>query len=110
MVLHESNNVVVRLGDVVLKVGSHPDRIQREIDVAIHAGRAGGPVMGPLAGPIQSLSFAVSAWPYLASDPRPADDRAAGQALAALHRSLADAPVALPRAGRAARGGPRPAR
>ena len=99
MVLHESNNVVVRLGDVVLKVGSHPDRIQREIDVAIHAGRAGGPVMGPLAGPIQSRSFAVSAWPYLASDPRPADDRAAGQVLAALHRSLAGAPVALPALG-----------
>lgn len=97
--LHQSNNVVVRVGGVVLKVGTQADRIRREVDVAFHAGRSGGPALEPLAAPILSGPFAVSSWPYLASDPRPAGDVAAGKALVALQRSLADIPVTLPALG-----------
>ena len=84
---------------MVLKVGTELARIGREVEVALHARRAEGPVLEPLAGPIQSGRFAVSAWPYRAADPRPVDDEAAATALAALHLSLAETPVHLPTLG-----------
>ncbi len=95
-VLHQSNNVLVRIGDVAFKVGVHRERIRREVDLARHASDAGGPVLRPLADPIQSGSFVVSPWPYVQSDPTPANEEAA-RALAALHHSLAKTPHALPR-------------
>lgn len=96
-VLHRSNNVVVRAGDVVLKIGGDIGSIQREAAIAAHAASNHGPVIPPLHDPMTIGDFAVSAWPYRQPDADPGDDTHAARALAALHHSLADLPEPLPR-------------
>lgn len=96
-VLHRSNNVVVRINDVVLKVGTDHVRIRREVEVARDAARAGGPVLTPYADALEVGRFVVSAWPYLRADSTAAGDEAAARALRELHRALAHTGVSLPR-------------
>ncbi len=96
-VLHRSNNVVVRINDVVLKVGADHVRIRREVQVARDAARAGGPVLTPYADALEAGRFVVSSWPYLRADSSATDDEAAGRALRELHRALANTRVPLPR-------------
>jgi hypothetical protein len=96
-VLHRSNNVVVRINDVVLKVGTDHVRIRREVEVARDAARAGGPVLTPYVDALEVGQFAVSAWPYLWADSTAAGDEAAARALRELHRALAQTGVSLPR-------------
>lgn len=97
MVLHRSNNVVVRINDVVLKVGTDHVRIRREVEVSRDAARAGGPVLTPHADPLEVGRFVVSSWPYLRADSTAPDDGAAARALRELHRALAQTTVSLPR-------------
>lgn len=96
VILHRSNNVVVRIGDAVLKVGSNGQRLRREVVLARHAIARAGPVVAPLGEPVEIGRFVVSAWPYRAPDRIPASDRLAAQVLAELHASLADTCEALP--------------
>lgn len=95
-VLHRSNNVVVRMNDVVLKVGTDHVRIRKEVEVARDAARAGGPVLTPCADALEMGRFVVSAWPYLRADSTPAGDEAAARALRELHRALARIGASLP--------------
>ncbi len=96
-VLHRSNNVVVRINDVVLKVGTDHARIRREVEVAGDVSRAGGSVVTPHANVVEVGRFAVSAWPYLRADPTAAGDAAAARALRELHPALMRTSVSLPR-------------
>ncbi len=95
-VLHQSNNVVVRIGDIVLKVGGRFERLRRDVALAAHAARNEGPVIPPLGDAVQLGNFVVSAWPYRAPDAVPATAATAARALAALHSSLADTREPLP--------------
>jgi hypothetical protein len=85
------------MGDAVLNVGGDGERLRREVALAAHAASRAGPVVPPLGEPVQLDRFVVSAWPYRASDPIPATDHVAAQALAGLHASLADTREALPK-------------
>ena len=96
-ILHCSNSVVVRIDDVVLKVGTDHVRIRREVEVARDAALAGGPVLTPHADALEVGRFVVSAWPYLRADSTAAGDEAAARALRDLHRALAQTRVSLPR-------------
>ena len=96
-VLHRSNNVVVRIDDVVMKVGTDPVRIRREVEVSRDVSRAGGSVLTPHTDVVEVGRFAVSAWPYLRADSTPADDDAAARSLRELHPALARTRVSLPR-------------
>lgn len=96
-VLHRSNNVVVRVNEVVLKVGTDHVRMRREVEVARDAARAGGPVLTPHADALEVGRFVVSAWPYLRVDSTPAGDEAAARALRELHRALAQTRASSPR-------------
>ena len=96
-VLHRSNSVVVRMNDVVLKVGMDRVRIRREVEVARDAARVGGPVLTPHADALEVGRFVVSAWPYLRADSTAAGDEAAARALRDLHRALGQTTVLLPR-------------
>ena len=96
-VLHRSNNVVVRMGQAVMKVGTDLSRIRTEVEVTREVARAGGPVFAPLADAIEVGRFGVSVWPFLVGDPRPADDHICLTALSMLHQALAASSVPLPR-------------
>ncbi len=96
-VLHRSNNLVVRINDVLLKVGTDRVRIRREVEVSRDAARAGGCVLTPHADAVEVGRFAVSAWPYLRADATAAGEDAAARALRELHRALAGTRVSLPR-------------
>lgn len=96
-VLDQSNNVVVRVDDIVLKVGADHAGIRREVDVAGAAARAGGPVVGPICDVVDVGPFALSAWPYIRRDASSADDSTGLRALHNLHRALARTTVPLPR-------------
>ena len=111
IVLREAWHVLVHLwpAPVVARVtsgapGVNPDDVEQELRVALHAARAGAPVVQPsdLLPPGlhrhdgQTLVF----WRYLEQDGT-LDAPAAGRGLRALHDSLADYEGELPRAGRA---------
>ena len=95
-VLHCSNNVVVRIGATVLKVGTDLKRIRTEVTLAGDVARAGGPVLAPLADAIEVGRFGVSVWPFVVADSRPAGEYACLTALGVLHRALAATTVPLP--------------
>lgn len=91
-VLHRSNNVVVRFGDLVVKVAAHAELAERDVALAAHASGNGGPVRPPL-GPLEAIDgFAVSTWPFVASTEAVSDERRA-DALVLLHPALADPPI-----------------
>lgn len=96
VILHQSNNVVVRIGDIVLKVGGRFERLRRDVALAAHAARNDGPVIPPLGDAVQLDGFVVSAWPYRVPDAVPASAATAGRALVALHSSLAGTREPLP--------------
>lgn len=63
-VLHQSNNVVIRFADVVLKVSTDFAMAERDVVVASHVSATGGPALAPLLAPIIDGEFSISAWPY----------------------------------------------
>src|SRR3954453_20130024 len=75
IVLHHSNNVVVRVGAAVLKVGTDVSRIRTEVEITRAVVQAGGPVLTPLADAMQVGRFGVSLWPFVDADHRPANDQ-----------------------------------
>lgn len=96
--LHHSNNVVARCGDLVFKVSTHLGMAERDIVVAAHAAARGGPALAPICELVEVQGFAVSVWPYCeGASQSDEDDADAAQALVALHASLVGAPIALPR-------------
>ena len=94
-VLHQSNNVVIRFADVVLKVSTDCGMAERDVVVASHVSAAGGPALAPLLAPIVDGDFSISAWPYLPEGPE-ITAREAGKALRDLHRTLVGVPIDLP--------------
>ena len=86
-VVHRSHNVVVRINDVVLKVGTDHVRVRREVEVSRDAAGAGGPVLTPYADALEVGRFVVSAWPYLRADSAAAGDEAAARALSSIGHS-----------------------
>ncbi len=94
-VLHQSNNVVIRFADVVLKVSSDFAMAERDVVVASHVSATGGPALAPLLAPIIDGDFSISAWPYL-PDGLEITASDAGEALRQLHRTLVGVPTDLP--------------
>src|SRR5262245_10005634 len=84
--------------------GVNPDDVEQELRVALHAARAGAPVVQPSdllpPGPHRHDGQTLVFWRYLEQDGT-LDAPAAGRGLRALHDSLADYEGELPRAGRA---------
>lgn len=94
-VLHQSNNVVIRFADVVLKVSTDFRMAERGVFVASHVSAAGGPALSPLLAPIVDGDFSISAWPYL-PEGLEITAREAGKALRDLHRTLVGVSIDLP--------------
>lgn len=94
-VLHQSNNVVIRFADIVLKVSTDFAMAERDVVVASHVSAMGGPALAPVLAPTIDGAFSISAWPYLPDGPE-ITDRDAGEALRHLHRTLIDVPADLP--------------
>ena len=94
-VLHQSNNVIVRFGDVVLKVSTDFGMAERDVVVATHVNANGGPALAPLLPQTIDGEFSITAWPFV-SDCLGITDREAGQALHALHRALVSVETDLP--------------
>jgi hypothetical protein len=69
--------------------------LEREVSVAAHSARHGGPVATPLAGAHRSAGFPVSLWTYV---PQPSRSRSIspGTLLARLHASLTGFEGSLP--------------
>ncbi len=84
--------------------GVNPHDVERELDVARHAARAGAPVVQPSdllpPGPHRRDGHTLVFWHYLV-ETGPLEPAGAGQGLRAIHDSLADYDGELPRAGRA---------
>src|SRR3954463_5236197 len=97
IVLHHSNNVVVRVGSAVLKVGTDVSRIRTEVEINRAVVRVGGPVLAPLADAIEVGRFGVSVWPFVVADRRPADELVSLTALGNLHQAIAATTMPLPR-------------
>jgi Ser/Thr protein kinase RdoA (MazF antagonist) len=112
VVLREAWHVLVHLSPlpIVARVstslpfpeGPRPDDLVRELDVAAHAARAGAPVVPPAEEvepvPHRCDGRIVTFWRYV--EPHdPADPRAAGRALSAIHDALEDYHRDLPAAG-----------
>jgi hypothetical protein len=97
MVLHCSNNVVARCGDLVVKVSTNLEMASRDVTTARHVAVRGGPALAPVGELVEDNGFAVSVWPYCKPETPPDDaDHNAALALAALHLAMAEPPVALP--------------
>jgi Ser/Thr protein kinase RdoA (MazF antagonist) len=105
-VLSNEQNLLVHLSPspVVARVAtriawSRPDPaawLGREVAVASHAARNGGPVVAPTSladpGPHTSDGYHLTLWTYVASSDQLASDAEVGEALARLHLSLRDFP------------------
>jgi hypothetical protein len=97
VLLHHSNNVVARCGELVFKVSTHLGMAERDAVVAAHAAARGGPALPPAGDLVEEQGFAVSIWPYCDDAPQAdEDDQDAAAALVVLHASLVGAPIALP--------------
>ena len=94
-VLHQSNNVVIRFADVVLKVSTDFALAERDVVVASHVSATGGPALAPLLAPTVDGDFSISAWPYL-PEGLEITARDAGEALRDLHQTLVGVPINLP--------------
>jgi hypothetical protein len=94
-VLHQSNNVVIRYGDVVVKVSTDVRMSERDVGIASYVSARGGPALAPLGAPIVDGDFSMSAWPYAAGSTAIAP-RDAAEAMRELHRSLVGVPIDLP--------------
>ncbi len=110
VVLREAWHVLVHLwpSPVVARVtsgapGVNPHDVERELDVARHAARAGAPVVQPSdllpPGPHRRDGHTLVFWRYLV-ETGPLEPAGAGQGLRAIHDSLANYDGELPRAGR----------
>jgi Ser/Thr protein kinase RdoA (MazF antagonist) len=107
-VLSDEQNLLLHLAPapVVARVAtriawSRPDPVAwlaRELAVVAHAARNGGPVVPPTRlmdpGPHHRDGYDMSFWTYAPSTDRLASEAEVGEALARLHRSLHDYPVA----------------
>ena len=62
--LHQSNNVVARCGELVFKVSTRLEMAERDAVVAAHAAARGGPALAPVGDLVEEEGFAVSVWPY----------------------------------------------
>ncbi len=93
-VLHESNNVVIRFADIVLKVSTDLAMAERDVLVASHVSATGGPALAPLMPLTVDGDFSISAWPFLPNSEIAAHD--AAKALRALHHTLIGVPTHLP--------------
>jgi Ser/Thr protein kinase RdoA (MazF antagonist) len=105
-ILSDEQNLLVHLSPspVVARVAtriawSRPDPaawLAREVAVASHAARNGGPVVPPTAdvdpGPHTSNGFHLTLWTYVESSSELASEAVVGEALARLHLSLRDFP------------------
>jgi hypothetical protein len=111
IVLREAWHVLVHLwpSPVVARVtsGAHgvdPGDVERELSVALHAVRAGAPVVQPSdllpPGPHRQDGHTLVFWTYIAQAGQ-LDPVTAGQGLLTIHDALADYDGELPRAGRA---------
>ena len=111
VVLGEAWHVLVHLwpSPVVARVtsgapGVDPGDVERELDVAWHAARAGAPVVQPSdllpPGPHRHDGYTLVFWHYLVQAGK-VDASRAGRGLHAIHESLADYDGDLPPAGRA---------
>ena len=110
IVLSEAWHVLVHLwpSPVVARVtsgapGVDPDGVERELSVAVHAARAGAPVVRPSdllpPGPHRHEGHTLVFWRYLVQAGKP-DPTAVGRGLHTIHSSLADYHGELPRASR----------
>src|SRR5256885_5451698 len=105
-VLANDQNLLVHLSPspVVARVAtriawSRPDPaawLAREVAVAAHAARNGGPVVPPAGqvdpGPHSRDGFALTLWTYVEETPELATEAEVGESLARLHLSLRDFP------------------
>lgn len=111
-ILSDEQNLLVHLSPsaVVARVAtriawSRPDPwawLAREVAVASHAARNGGPVVPPVThmnpGPHAMNGFHLTLWTYVKSSSELASEAEVGEALARLHLSLRDFPTdELPR-------------
>ncbi len=94
-VLHQSNNVVIRFADIVLKVSTDLAMAERDVLVASHVSATGGPALAPLMPLTVEDDFSISAWPFLPDDSEITAHDAA-KALRALHQALIGVPTDLP--------------
>jgi hypothetical protein len=95
--------VVVRVSSALpFPEGPHPEDIVRELEVALHAARAGAPVIPPADEvepiPYRHAGHVVTFWRYVAPH-GDADPCGAGRALRAVHEALADYDGDLPALG-----------
>ena len=89
-VLYSSNNVVVRLGEAVLKVAFRGSTmLEREAEVAAEGHALGAPVLCPLSEVMSAGDFLVGAWPYIRQSQRQADEPEVVETLKRFHAAMA---------------------
>jgi hypothetical protein len=102
-VLSESNNTVVHLAPapLVAKVARRrPERLARELDLAVHGIARGAPLVAPSvdppAGPHRLGTCVLTFWEYVRQAPRRVEAHELAGALRAFHRAIDDYPGELP--------------
>lgn len=94
--LHRSNNVVARVGDIVAKVMNTDDPGGlREYELALYGSKIGAPVLLPVAEPSFVGDYVITWWPYVEAVKREADPGVLSAALRSFHNGMRSTVVPL---------------